>query len=154
MGTYTAEVTLSGEKTNFYNITVNAADFTVKQRKATITINAVDNIIYGDKVPDLSATVDGVLAGDKLSYKLEPGYTVGAKPGKYTASVKVTENAEANKNYAITATGTTFNVGTKSLTIKLNNTATVAVGKTYKVEAEHLEKSDLLRAIPSRDTSR
>lgn len=143
VGTYTAEVTLSGEKTNFYNITVNAADFTVKQRKATITINAVDNIIYGDKVPDLSAKVDGVLAGDSLVYALETNYTVGAKPGVlYTASVVV--NAAENKNYAIIATGTTFNVGTKALTIKLNNTATVAVGKTYKVEAEHLEKIGLV----------
>lgn len=144
VGTYTATVTLSGEKTKFYEITVNAADFTVKQKAATITINKVDDIIYGDKAPDLSAKVDGVLDGDSLAYTLEPNYTVGAKPGKYTASVKVTENAEANKNYAITTTGTTFTVGTKALTIKLNNTATVAVGKTYKVEAEHLEKNWLV----------
>lgn len=144
VGTYTATVTLSGEKTNFYNITVIEADFTVIQKAATITINKVDDIIYGDKVPVLSATVDGVLDGDSLSYTLEPNYTVGAKPGKYTASVKVTENAAENKNYAITATGRTFNVGTKDLTIKLNNTATVAVGKTYKVEAEHLEKIGLV----------
>lgn len=144
VGTYTAEVTLSGEKTNFYNITVNAADFTVKQRKATITINAVDNIIYGDKVPDLSAKVDGVLKGDSLSYKLKTNYTVGAGKGEYTASVEFNPEAAENKNYAITATGTTFNVVQKSLTIKLNNTATVAVGKTYKVEAEHLEKIGLV----------
>lgn len=143
VGTYTASVTLSGDKTKFYNITVNTVEFTVKQRKATITINAVDNIIYGDKVPDLSAAVEGVLAGDSLVYALETNYTVGAKPGVlYTASVVV--NAAENKNYAITATGTTFNVGTKALTIKLNNTATVAVGKTYKVEAEHLEKIGLV----------
>lgn len=142
VGTYTATVTLSGEKTKFYEITVNAADFTVKQKDATITINAVDNIIYGDKVPDLSAKVDGVLAGDKLSYTLETNYTVGARIGEYTASVVF--NAAENKNYAITTTGTTFNVGTKDLTIKLNNTATVAVGKTYKVEAEHLEKIGLV----------
>ena len=146
VGTYTAEVTLSGEKTNFYNITVNAADFTVKQRKATITINAVDNIIYGDKVPDLSAKVEvkGVLDGDSLSYTLNPNYEVGNKPGDYTASVEFNPEAAENKNYAITATGRTFNVGTKSLTIKLNNTATVAVGKTYKVDAEHLEKIGLV----------
>lgn len=144
VGTYTAEVTLSGNKTKFYDITVNTADFTVKQKAATITINPVNNIIYGDKAPVLSAKVDGVLDGDKLSYTLDPGYTVGAKPGDYTARVKVTENAEANKNYAITATETTFNVGKKPLTIKLNNTATVAVGKTYKVEAEHLEKIGLV----------
>lgn len=144
VGTYTATVTLSGDKTKFYEITVNAADFTVKQKPATITIDKVNDIIYGDKVPDLSATVDGVLAGDKLSYKLEPGYTVGAKPGKYTASVKVNPEAAENKNYAITATGRTFTVGTKDLTIKLNNTATVAVGKTYKVEAEHLDKIGLV----------
>lgn len=143
VGTYTATVTLSGEKTKFYEITVNAADFTVKQKAATITIKPVNDIIYGDKVPDLSAKVDGVLAGDKLSYTLETNYTVGAKPGVlYTASVVV--NAAENKNYAITATGTTFNVGTKALTIKLNNMATVAVGKTYKVEAEHLEKIGLV----------
>lgn len=146
VGTYTATVTLSGDKTKFYNITVNAADFTVKQKDATITINAVDNIIYGDKVPDLSAKVEvkGVLDGDSLSYTLNPNYEVGNKPGDYTASVVFDENAAENKNYAITATGTTFNVGTKSLTIKLNNTATVAVGKTYKVEAEHLEKIGLV----------
>ena len=144
VGTYTASVTLSGEKTKFYNITVNAADFTVIQKAATITIDKVNDITYGDKVPDLSATVDGELAGDKLSYKLKPGYTVGAKPGKYTASVEFNPEAAENKNYAITATGRTFTVGTKSLTIKLNNTATVAVGKTYKVEAEHLEKIGLV----------
>lgn len=145
VGTYTATVTLSGEKTKFYEITVNTVEFTVKQKDATITINAVDNIIYGDKVPVLNAAVDGVLAGDSLSYTLETNYTVGAKPGVlYTASVEFNPEAAENKNYAITATGTTFNVGKKSLTIKLNNTATVAVGKTYKVEAEHLEKIGLV----------
>lgn len=144
VGTYTATVTLSGEKTKFYEITVNTVEFKVNKRPATITIKPVNDIIYGDKVPDMKATVDGVLAGDKLSYKLEPGYTVGAKPGKYTASVKVNPEAAENKNYAITATGTTFTVVQKSLTIKLNNTSTVAVGKTYKVEAEHLEKIGLV----------
>lgn len=143
VGTYTASVTLSGEKTKFYNITVNTADFTVIQKDATITIDKVNDIIYGDKVPGLSATVEGVLDGDSLVYALETNYTVGAKPGVlYTASVVV--NAAENKNYAITTTGITFNVGTKDLTIKLNNTATVAVGKTYKVEAEHLEKIGLV----------
>lgn len=143
VGTYTASVTLSGEKTKFYNITVNTVEFKVNKKAATITIDKVNNIKYGDKVPDLSAKVDGVLDGDSLVYALETNYTVGAKPGVlYTASVVV--NAAENKNYAITAIGTTFNVGTKDLTIKLNNTATVAVGKTYKVEAEHLEKIGLV----------
>lgn len=142
-GTYTAAVTISGDKTKFYEINVNTADFTVKQKAATITINEIKDIVYGDKVPDLSAKVDGVLDGDSLVYALETNYTVGAKPGVlYTASVMV--NAAENKNYAIAATGTTFTVGTKDLTIKLNNTATVAVGKTYKVEAEHLEKIGLV----------
>lgn len=145
VGTYTASVTLSGEKTKFYEITVNTADFTVIQKAATITINPIDDIIYGDKVPVLSAKVDGVLKGDSLVYALETNYTVGAKPDVlYTASVKFNPEAAENKNYAITATGTTFNVVQKSLTIKLNNTATVAVGKTYKVEAEHLEKIGLV----------
>lgn len=144
-GTYTASVTLSGDKTKFYEINVNTADFTVKQKAATITINEIKDIVYGDKVPDLSAKVDGVLDGDSLSYALETDYTVGKKPGNYyNVKVVFDKNAEANKNYAIAATGTTFTVGTKDLTIKLNNTATVAVGKTYKVEAEHLEKIGLI----------
>lgn len=143
-GTYTAAVTISGDKTKFYEINVNTADFTVKQKAATITINEIKDIVYGDKVPDLSAKVDGVLVGDSLSYTLETNYTVGARIGEYTASVKFNPEAAENKNYAITATGRTFNVGTKDLTIKLNNTATVAVGKTYTVEAEHLEKIGLV----------
>lgn len=145
VGTYTATVTLSGEKTKFYNITVNTVEFKVNKKAATITINTVDNIIYGDKEPVLKATPDGVLDGDSLSYTLETNYKVGAKPGNYyTASVVFDENAAENKNYKITATGTKFKVGTKKLTIKLNNTPTVAVGKTYKVVAENLEISGLV----------
>lgn len=144
-GTYTAAVTISGDKTKFYEINVNTADFTVKQKAATITINEIKDIVYGDKVPDLSAKVDGVLDGDSLSYALETDYTVGKKPGNYyNVKVVFDKNAEANKNYTITTTVTTFYVGTKDLTIKLNNTPTVAVGKTYKVEAEHLEKIGLV----------
>lgn len=146
VGTYTATVTLSGEKTKFYNITVNTVEFKVNKKAATITINKVDDIEYGDKVPDLSAKVEvkGVLDGDSLSYTLNPNYEVGNKPGDYTASVEYDENAAENKNYKITATGTKFKVGTKKLTIKLNNTPTVAVGKTYKVVAENLEISGLV----------
>lgn len=145
VGTYTASVTLSGEKTKFYNITVNTVEFKVNKKPATITIDKVNNITYGDEVPVLKAAVEGVLAGDKLSYELKTNYKVGAKPDVlYTASVKFNLEAAENKNYAITATGTTFNVGKKKLTIKLNNTATVAVGKTYTVNAEHLEKIGLV----------
>lgn len=145
VGTYTAAVTISGDKTKFYEINVNTADFTVKQKAATITIDEVKNITYGDEVPDLSASVDGVLKGDSLVYALETNYKVGAKPGVlYTASVVFNAEAAENKNYAITATGTKFKVGEKKLTIKLNNTPTVAVGKTYKVDAEHLEKIGLV----------
>lgn len=143
-GTYTATAKVSGEKTKFYEITVNTVDFKVNKKPATITINEIKDIVYGDKVPDLSAKVDGVLDGDKLSYTLETDYTVGKKPGNYNVKVVFDKNAEANKNYAITATGTTFNIGTKALTIKLNNTPTVAIGKTYTVEAEHLEKIGLV----------
>ena len=144
VGTYKATVTVSGDKTKFYNITVNAADFTVIQKAATITIDKVNDITYGDKVPVLSATVEGELVGDSLSYTLKTGYTVGARIGEYTASVVFNAEAAENKNYAITAPDTTFNVVQKPLTIKLNNTATVAVGKTYTVNAEHLEKIGLV----------
>lgn len=144
VGTYKATVTLSGEKTKYYNITVNEVEFTVKQRAATITINKVDDIEYGDKAPVLSATPGGVLDGDSLSYTLNPNYEVGNKPGDYTASVEFNPEAAENKNYAIAATGTTFTVVQKKLTIKLNNTPTVAVGKTYTVNAEHLDKIGLV----------
>lgn len=143
-GDYTLTAKVSGEKTKFYNITVNTVEFKVNKIPATITINEIKDIVYGDKVPDLSAKVDGEFAGDKLSYELKTNYTVGAGKGEYTASVKFNPEAAENKNYAITVTGRTFNVGEKKLTIKLNNTATVAVGKTYKVEAEHLEKIRLV----------
>lgn len=143
---YRLTAKVSGDKTKFYNITVNTVEFKVNKRPATITINKVDDIEYGDKVPDLSAKVEvkGVLDGDSLSYTLETNYTVGAGKGEYTASVVFNAEAAENKNYAIAATGTTFTVGTKDLTIKLNNTPTVAVGKTYKVAAEHLEKIGLV----------
>lgn len=147
VGTYTdtAPVKVSGDKTNFYNITVNEVSFKVNKKAATITINPIDNIVYGDEVPVLKATVKDVLDGDKLSYELKTNYKVGAKPGVlYTASVDFDENAAENKNYAITAPDTTFNVGTKDLTIKLKNTATIAVGKTYTVDAEHLDKIGLV----------
>lgn len=135
VSTYTAAVTLSGDKTKFYEINVNTADFIVKQKAATITINEIKDIVYGDKVPDLSAKVDGVLDGDSLSYTLETGYTVGARIGEYTASVVFNAEAAENKNYAITAPDTTFNVGTKALEIKLDSNVSVGnVAKTYTVE--------------------
>lgn len=134
-GDYRLTAKVSGEKTEFYNITVNTVEFKVNKRPATITIDKVNDITYGDKVPDLSATIDGVLVGDSLSYTLKPGYTVGAKPGNYTASVDFDENAAENKNYAITATGRTFTVGKKKLEIKLDSSVSVGnVAKTYTVE--------------------
>ena len=143
-GTYKATAKVSGDKAKFYNITVNTVEFKVNKRPATITINEIKDIVYGDKVPDLSASVKDVLDGDSLSYTLETNYTVGARIGEYTASVEFNPEAAENKNYAITATGATFTVGTKDLTIKLNKTPTVAIGKTYTVEAEHLEKIGLV----------
>ena len=141
VGTYSFTYNVSGEKIGYYDVTVNTVEFTVKQRAATITINKVNNIIYGDKVPDLSAKVEvkGVLDGDKLSYELETNYTVGAKPGVlYTASVVFDKTAEANKNYEITAIGTTFKVGKKGLTITLGSKR-VVTGKEYKVDVGKLE---------------
>ena len=132
---YTLTAKVSGDKTKFYNITVIEADFIVKQRDATITINTIDNIVYGDKVPVLSASVKDVLDGDKLSYTLVTDYTVGKKPGNYNVKVVFDKNAEANKNYAIIATGTTFTVVQKSLEIKLDSNVSVGnVAKTYTVE--------------------
>lgn len=134
-GTYTATAKVSGEKTKFYEITVNTVDFKVNKKPATITINAVNDIIYGDEVPGLSAKVEGVLDGDSLSYTLETNYTVGAGKGEYTASVEFNPEAAENKNYAIAATGTTFTVGTKALEIKLDSSVSVGnVAKTYTVE--------------------
>ena len=141
VGTYSFTYNVSGEKIGYYDVTVNTVEFKVNKRAATITINKVNNIIYGDKVPDLSAKVEvkGVLDGDKLSYELETNYTVGAKPGgDYTASVVFDKTAEANKNYEITAIGTTFKVGKKGLTITLGSKR-VVTGKEYKVDVGKLE---------------
>lgn len=139
VGTYTdtAPVKVSGDKTNFYNITVNEVSFKVNKKAATITINPIDNIVYGDKEPVLSASVTELVSDDKLSYKLKTDYTVGAKPGKYyNVYVVFDENAEANKNYAITATGTTFKVDEKPLSIELpsKDVSVGNVARTYTVE--------------------
>lgn len=145
-GTYTAAVTISGDKTKFYEINVNTADFTVIQKAVTITVNKVDNIIYGDKEPVLEATVKDVLDGDKLVYSLTTTYTDKDLVGTYEVNVSVDKDADVNKNYDVKVvyTNKTFQVTQRDLTIKLNNTPTVAVGKTYKVEAEHLDKIGLV----------
>ena len=134
---YTLTAEVSGKKAGYYTINVNTISFNVAKKAATITIDKVNDIKYGDKEPKLSAKVDGVLYGDSLSYTLEPGYTVGAKPGDYTASVKFNPEAAENKNYAINATGRTFTVGKKGLTITLGSKR-VAAGKEYKVDAASL----------------
>lgn len=136
VGTYKATVEVSGDKTNFYKIDVNTVEFKVNKRAATITVNEIKDIVYGDKEPVLEATVKGLVSDDKLSYKLKTDYTVGAKPDNYyNVYVVFDENAEANKNYEINATGTTFYVGTKSLEITLDSSVSVGnVAKTYTVE--------------------
>lgn len=137
---YTLTATVSGDKTKFYNITVNTVEFKVNKKSATITVNKVDEIVYGSEEPALSATANDVLAGDSLVYTLKTDYTVGAKPGKdYNVYVVFDENAEENKNYAINATGTTFTVGKKPLDIKLDSSVSVGnVAKTYTVEVGNL----------------
>lgn len=135
---YRLTAKVSGDKTKFYNITVNTVEFKVNKRPATITIDKVKNITYGDKVPDLSATVDGVLVGDSLSYTLNPNYEVGNKPGKYNVYVVFDKNAEANKNYDVKVayTNKTFQVTQRDLTIKLpsKDVSVGNVAKTYTVE--------------------
>ena len=135
VGTYTATANVSGDKTKFYEITVNTVEFKVNKMAATITINEIKDIVYGDKAPVLSASVTELVSDDNLSYKLETDYSVGKKPDKYNVYVVFDENAEANKNYKITATGTTFYVGKKSIEIKLDSSVSVGnVAKTYTVE--------------------
>lgn len=145
-GDYTLTATVSGDKTKFYNITVNEVSFKVNKKSATITVNKVDDIVYGSEEPALSASVTELVSGDNLSYKPETDYSVGKKPGKYNVYVVFDKNAEANKNYDVKVayTNKTFQVTQRDLTIKLNNTPTVAVGKTYTVYAEHLEKIGLV----------
>lgn len=151
VGTYTdtAPVKVSGDKTNFYKIDVNTVEFKVNKRAATITVNKVDDIVYGsEEPPKLEATVKDVLDGDKLVYSLTTTYTDKALVGTCEVNVSVDKVADVNKNYDVKVayTNKTFQVTPRDLTIKLNNTntATIAVGKTYKVEAEHLEKIGLV----------
>lgn len=147
VGTYTAEVTLSGEKTKFYEITVNTVEFKVNKKAATITVNKVDDIVYGsEEPPKLEATVKDVLDGDKLVYSLTTTYTDKALVGTCEVNVSVDKVADVNKNYDVKVayTNKTFQVTPRDLTIKLKNTATVAIGKTYTVDAEHLDKIGLV----------
>ena len=146
-GDYTLTAKVSGDKTEFYNITVNTVKFKVNKRAATITVNKVDDIVYGsEEPPKLEATVKDVLDGDKLVYSLTTTYTDKALVGTCEVNVSVDKVADVNKNYDVKVayTNKTFQVTPRDLTIKLNNTPTVAVGKTYKVEAEHLEKIGLV----------
>lgn len=148
-GDYTLTAKVSGDKTEFYNITVNEVSFKVNKKSATITVNKVDDIVYGsEEPPKLEATVKDVLDGDKLVYSLTTTYTDKALVGTCEVNVSVDKVADVNKNYDVKVayTNKTFQVTPRDLTIKLNNTntATIAVGKTYKVEAEHLEKIGLV----------
>lgn len=146
-GDYTLTAKVSGDKTEFYNITVNTVKFKVNKRAATITVNKVDDIVYGsEEPPKLEATVKDVLDGDKLVYSLTTTYTDKALVGTCEVNVSVDKVADVNKNYDVKVayTNKTFQVTPRDLTIKLKNTATIAVGKTYKVDAEHLEKIGLV----------
>lgn len=149
VGTYTdtAPVKVSGDKTNFYKIDVNTVEFKVNKRAATITVNKVDDIVYGsEEPPKLEATVKDVLDGDKLVYSLTTTYTDKALVGTCEVNVSVDKVADVNKNYDVKVayTNKTFQVTPRDLTIKLKNTATVAIGKTYTVDAEHLDKIGLV----------
>lgn len=149
VGTYTdtAPVKVSGDKTNFYKIDVNTVEFKVNKRAATITVNKVDDIVYGsEEPPKLEATVQDVLDGDKLVYSLTTTYTDKALVGTCEVNVSVDKVADVNKNYDVKVayTNKTFQVTPRDLTIKLKNTATVAIGKTYTVDAEHLDKIGLV----------
>lgn len=149
VGTYTdtAPVKVSGDKTNFYKIDVNTVEFKVNKRAATITVNKVDDIVYGsEEPPKLEATVKDVLDGDKLVYSLTTTYTDKALVGTCEVNVSVDKVADVNKNYDVKVayTNKTFQVTPRDLTIKLKNTATIAIGKTYTVDAEHLDKIGLV----------
>lgn len=146
-GTYTATAKVSGEKTKFYEINVNTVEFKVNKRAATITVNKVDDIVYGsEEPPKLEATVKDVLDGDKLVYSLTTTYTDKALVGTCEVNVSVDKVADVNKNYDVKVayTNKTFQVTPRDLTIKLKNTATIAIGKTYTVDAEHLDKIGLV----------
>ncbi len=147
VGTYKATVEVSGEKTKFYEIHVNTVEFKVNKKDATITVNKVDDIVYGsEEPPKLEATVKDVLDGDKLVYSLTTTYKDKALVGTCEVNVSVDKDADVNKNYDVKVayTNKTFQVTQRDLTIKLNKTPTVAIGKTYTVEAEHLEKIGLV----------
>lgn len=146
-GDYRLTAKVSGDKTNFYKIDVNTVEFKVNKRAATITVNKVDDIVYGsEEPPKLEATVKDVLDGDKLVYSLTTTYTDKALVGTCEVNVSVDKVADVNKNYDVKVayTNKTFQVTPRDLTIKLNKTPTVAIGKTYTVEAEHLDKIGLV----------
>ncbi|MBC8570621.1 MBG domain-containing protein [Zongyangia hominis] len=90
--------------------------------KASVTITADDaGKTYGDPDPALTAKVSGLVPGESIAY------TVSRTPGENVGPYDITVSYTSNKNYNVTATGATFTISQKNLTI----TAKSSTGNIY-----------------------
>ena len=107
-----------------YNITYNAAGFTINKRPASVTPTAAGKI-YGDPDPALSGTLTGFLAADGVTaaYNRAPGETVTGSP--YAISATLSPAGVLN-NYNIT-----YNTAGFTITPKTASVTASAASKIY-----------------------
>src|SRR5439155_96268 len=107
-----------------YNITYNAADFTIEKKDASVTPNAASKI-YGSADPAFTGTLVGFLAADGVTatYNRAAGETVAGSAYKITATVSP---AAVLGNYNITYNTAEFTIEKKDASVAPN-----AANKTY-----------------------
>ena len=123
-GPYTISATLSPTAVlSNYNVTYNAAAFTITAAPASVTPNALSKT-YGTADPALTGTLNGFLAGDNVqaTYSRTPGESAG---GAYTISATLSPTAVLS-NYSVTYNTAAFTIN------KANASVTpTALSKVY-----------------------
>ncbi|MBR3570583.1 MAG: hypothetical protein IKN96_07290, partial [Oscillibacter sp.] len=107
-GEYDITVT-PGDNPN-YDVTAVNGKFTIAKKTATVTANDASKA-YGDADPALTATVEGAVGSDTINYALSRAE--GGGVGEYD----ITVTPGSNPNYDVTATGGTFTIGKRNVTV-------------------------------------
>ena len=92
-----------------YNITVNAADFTINKKDASIVVTDGQTKAYGSDDPAAyEVSVSGTVNNETLDYTVVRA--AGEDAGEYALSVALTEGSQVNSNYNITTTGSVYTI--------------------------------------------
>ena len=122
---YTIAATLSpATALDNYNVTYNAASFTIAKANASVTANAASKT-YGAADPALTGTLSGFLAADGVNanYGRTAGESVGGSP--YTIAATLSP-ATALDNYNVTYNTASFTIAKANASVTAN-----AASKTY-----------------------